>query len=151
MKRRYWVIAPYDSKKPETFQRAWSYDLAHGTIAVGWKELVDIGQLTKDEITLRYTETYPHITNKGSITRDVNTLWNFLHEISVGDAIIARKGTKKALGRGVVKGAPFYDVTAGKDRVGDPTEYYYPYLIPVEWEVSEITYPNIVFSLFRKL
>lgn len=146
--RRYWVIAPYDSKKPDIFETAWSYDLAHRTIAVGWKELVDIGRLSKDEITLRYRETYPHITNKGSITRDVNTLWNFLHEISIGDVIIARKGTKKTLGHGIVTGIPIYDVAAGKERVGNLTEDYYPYLIPVDWEISEITYPNIVFSFY---
>lgn len=33
---RYWVIAPYDSTRPEVFDKAWAYDLTNGTIALGW-------------------------------------------------------------------------------------------------------------------
>jgi hypothetical protein len=145
---RYWVIAPYDSQKPDIFESAWSYDLKHNTIAVGWKELPDAAKLDKVELEAKFKDTYKQITNKGSITRDVNTIYNYLHEISIGDIIIARKGTKKLIGHGIVKGAPYYDVAAGKERVGSLTDDYYPYLIPVEWEQREITYPNIVFSFY---
>jgi len=146
--RRYWVIAPYDSTKPNVFETAWAYDVSHKTIAVGWRELVDIGSLSREEIEKQYREKYPQTTNKGSITRDVNTLWNFLHEVSIGDVIIARKGTKKIVGYGNVTGKPYYDIAAAKERVGNSTENYYPYLISVDWTVSEIVYPNIVFSFY---
>lgn len=145
---RYWVIAPYDSQKPDIFENAWSYDLKHNTIAVGWRELPDASELDKAELESKFKETFPHVTNKGNITRDVNTIWNFLHEISIGDIILARKGTKKLIGHGIVKGTPYYSVEAGRERVGNLTENYYPYLIPVEWEQKEISYPNIVFSFY---
>jgi hypothetical protein len=145
---RYWIIAPYDSQKPDIFENAWSYDLKHNTIAVGWKELPDASKFDKNKLEEKFKETFPHVTNKGNITRDVNTIWNFLHEISIGDIILARKGTKKLIGKGIVKGTPFYDVTAGRERVGNLTENYYPYLIPVEWEQKDISYPDIVFSFY---
>jgi len=145
---RYWVIAPYDSQKTEIFENAWSYDLKHNTIAVGWRELPDASKLDKAELEAKFKEIFPQVTNKGNITRDVNTIWNFLHEISIGDYILARKGTKKLIGHGIVKGTPYYDVSAGKDRVGNLTENYYPYLIPVEWEQKDISYSDIVFSFY---
>ena len=146
---RYWVIAPYDSQKSIIFENAWSYDLKHNTIAVGWNELTDATQWTKEQLESKFKEAFPQTTNRSAITRDVNTIWKFLHEISIGDVILARRGTKKLIGLGIVKGDPYYSVLAGKERVGNLSDaYYYPYLISVEWEQKEIVYDKIVFSFY---
>lgn len=36
--KRYWVMTPYNSERPDTFDKAWEYDLKNGTIALGWQE-----------------------------------------------------------------------------------------------------------------
>jgi hypothetical protein len=133
---RYWVIAPYDSDQRETFECAWSYDLAHSTIAVGWTELGDASQLSPVELRQKYISTYPRQT-KAYVTRDCRTIWSFHHELAIGDRVIARKGTRRIVGVGEVMGAPFYDDSRGRERVGGPGIHFYSNFIPVRWEARE--------------
>lgn len=50
---RYWVISPYNPAEPEVFEKAWEYDLANGTIAVGWRKLGDISKMEKAELAIQ--------------------------------------------------------------------------------------------------
>ncbi|MCD6573165.1 MAG: DUF1016 family protein [Thermoplasmata archaeon] len=140
--RRYWVIAPYDSTKPEIFEKAWEYDLREGTIAIGWWELGDISNLSKEELISKYREVY----GKEDM-RDINAIWKFYHEISPGDIIIARRGTKRIIGKGTVKTTAFYNEEMGKERVSY-AEDFYPNFIRVEWEEKDIEFDKIVFSFY---
>jgi hypothetical protein len=36
---RYWVIAPFQSNKPELFDKTWQFDLANQVISIGWRRL----------------------------------------------------------------------------------------------------------------
>lgn len=141
---RYWVIAPYDSRQAEIFDKAWEYDLREGTIAVGWAGLGNISAMTRSELESRFEEVYD-----GRITRDINTLRRFFHEISSGDIIIARRGTKRIIGIGRVIASAFYNVEDGKERVAHLTEDYYPNFIKVQWDrTEEISFDRIVFGFY---
>ncbi|RLI75827.1 hypothetical protein DRO97_02355 [Archaeoglobales archaeon] len=140
---RYWVIAPYDSTKTQIFEKVWEYDLNNGTIAVGWSDLGDVSEMSKPELESRYKEVYGEINN-----RDINAIWKFYHEISIGDIIIARRGTKKIIGIGTVTGKPFYSEEKGKERVANLTEDFYPNFISVKWEEKEIEFDKPVFSFY---
>jgi len=144
---RYWVIAPYDSTKTQIYEKVWEYDRANGTIAIGWKELGDVSQLSRSELEAKYKATYGNIA-KGSVTRDVNALWAFYHDISPGDVVIARCGTKKVVGIGTVTGGPFYDEQKGIDRVSNLTDHAYSNFLPVKWDEQVILFDEIVFSFF---
>ena len=143
---RYWVNGIYDSTKTKIFDKAWQYDLKNGTIAVGWKELGDISQIkSKDELHRKFKEVYGNIKN---FTKDCNCIWNFYNEISLGDVIIARRGTKKIVGIGTVTGTAFYDGEKGKERVAYLTDDIYPNFINVKWEEKEIQFDKIIFSYY---
>lgn len=147
--KRYWVIAPYNSTKPKIFEKVWEYDLKNGTIALGWIELGDISELReKSELESRYRGVYGDTVSKSACTRDVNALWGFYHEISPGDVVIARRGTKKIIGIGTVTGSPFYDEKRGRERVAHSTEDFYSKFLPVKWEEREIEFDRIVFSFY---
>lgn len=142
-RKRYWVIAPADSTQAEVFDKAWEYDLMHGTIAVGWRELADASGLSRAELEARFQNVYGDL-----ISRDINAIWRFYHELSPGDVIIARRGTKKIIGIGEVAGRAFYDEARGRERVGHLTEYHYPNFVPVKWEQKLIDFDRIVFSFY---
>ena len=145
---KYWVIAPYDSTIPEIFDKVWEYDLQNKTIALGWIELEDISKLSRPELRAKYVETYGNSIAKSVVTKDTNALWAFYHEISPGDIIIARRGTKKIIGIGTVTGAPFYDSVKGRERVTNLTNNAYSNFIPVKWNEKEIAFDKIVFSFY---
>lgn len=143
---KYWVIAPYDSTKTKIFERVWEYDLKNGTIAIGWKDLGDVSQMkSKEELRQKYMEVYGDEKN---LTRDCNSIWSFYNEISLGDVIIARRGTKKIIGIGTVTRTPFYDEEKGKGRVANLTDHFYSNFINVKWEEKEIKFDKIVFSFY---
>jgi restriction system protein len=142
---KYWVIAPCDSTKPEVFDKVWGYDRRNETIAIGWHELGDVSKMSQSQLRARYKEVFG---DTRMLARDCNTLWRFHHEISPGDVVVARRGTKKVVGIGTVKGPAFYDEKRGSERVAHPTEYSYPNFIPVNWEAKEIGFDNIRFSRY---
>jgi len=137
---RCWVIAPYDSQKKPAFDRAWDFDLRNGTIAIGWRELGDVSKLSQRDLQERLSAVYGK-----NVKKDSNMIWRFYHEISPGDVVIARRGTKRIVGLGKVVGGGFYDEAMGKERVGASAEDY-PNFIKVEWESRTIDFENIVFS-----
>jgi len=143
---KYWVIAPYDSIKTKIFERVWEYDLKNGTIAIGWKDLGDVSQMkSKGELRQKYMEVYGDEKN---LTRDCNSIWSFYNEISLGDVIIARRGTKKIIGIGTVTRTPFYDEEKGKERVASLTDHFFSNFINVKWEEKAIKFDKIVFSFY---
>ena len=103
--------------------------------------------MNKEQLFEKYKETYPTTTNKGNITRDFNTIWNFIHEINIGDIVVARKGTREIIGYGTVTGPAYFDVEAGRERFGNLAQGYANF-IPVKWEEKEIQFPSIVFSFY---
>lgn len=147
---RYWVTTPYNSARPHIFNAAWQYDLENGTIALGWRELGDISDIeSKSDLEERYRELYNDEVPQAVVARDVNAIWAFREEISPGDMVIARRGTKRAIGVGTVTGRPFYDEDRGQERVAHLTDDFYSRFLPVDWgKLREIEFERIVFSFY---
>ncbi len=131
----YWIIAPYNSEDPENFENAWNYDVNNNTIAIGWKELGDISKDAWDQI---YEKVHDRYKEKGDswlkkqAKKITNAVWHFYHNIKSGDIIIARRGTKKIIGKGEVKGAPYYSTEEGKKRT-PLTDDFYSNFLKVKW------------------
>jgi predicted Mrr-cat superfamily restriction endonuclease len=90
---RYWIIAPVESKPPELFEKVWQFDLANNLISIGWEELSDVSQMSREELSAAIASIY---LDKPPGTQGLyaNMIWAFYHEISPGDFILARKGRK---------------------------------------------------------
>ena len=97
---RYWLYSPYD---------AWDKFCNTGIMTIGRDYLGDpmlyesksqMQSAMQDCGTERDTTTYKNA---------VLEVWQFIHEIKPGDIIIAKKGTKTVLGRGVVTSEFIYD------------------------------------------
>lgn len=58
MTTRYWVIAPFDSTKPEMWEKVWQFDLANNVISIGWQEIGDPSQLSESELKDVLQKTY---------------------------------------------------------------------------------------------
>lgn len=145
------VIAPYTSKKTKIFEKVWKYDVQNSTIAVGWLELGDISRFkSKDELRRSYKEVYPEEKNPSTITRDINTIWRFYHDIEPGDKIIARRGRKIILGIGTVQDPKkvYFEPEEGKERIDNLTDRYYPNIIKVNWDDKKIEFDKQVFSFY---
>ncbi len=104
---RYWVMAPVESKPPELFDKVWQYDLAHGVISIGWKQLGDISKISREALVEAVASTYP---DKPSQTKALytNMLWAFYHEMLPGDYVIARRGRKTLARVGKIVGPAIY-------------------------------------------
>jgi restriction system protein len=139
---RYWVIAPYENKDPELFEKVWQFDLANSTISIGWSELGDISKLGHEELERAVADKYPG-SPPPTKALFVNMLWRFYHEIVAGDLIIARRGIK---------------VLAAVGRVTRPAEYApgrnpaikHGNFVGVEWLPGprEKVFPVAVFPMF---
>jgi restriction system protein len=131
---RYWVIAPFESNLP-MFERVWQFDLANGVISIGWHELGDVSSLTKDELRTKYEEKFGS-TNPGTVTKTVNMLCNFFHEIKEGDIVLARKGTKKLAAVGTVKGDAYFSLTKNPDLAVESPDNFHTNFLDVQWHDS---------------
>ncbi len=85
---------------------------------------------------------------KGVITRDVNALWAFYHEIHEGDVVVARRGTKRIILIGRVIGNAYYDETKGRERLGGKADRAYANFLPVAWDSKNIDFDRQVFSFY---
>ena len=128
---RYWVIAPFENG--ELFEKVWAFDLDNRVISIGWSDLGDISSYpNKDSLRSAY-EKQRYTTNPGNITRTVNMLWNFYHEIKEGDIVLARQGTKRLAAVGEVKSKAYYDENKGSGIASNNPEYDHRNFLDVEW------------------
>ncbi len=110
---RYWVIAPYEATDLK-FDQVWQFDLENGVISVGWQELGDISEYDQEKLKSAYEKLNPNAPSR-TVTRTVNMLWNFYHEIARGDIVVARRGTKRIAAVGVVENTAYFDSTKNQD------------------------------------
>ena len=101
---RYWLYAPG--------HRACMWDdfYARSIMGLAWGKLGDLRTYASRldlERQLLQTSSGP-----GRPTNDVLALWQFANEMKPGDVIIAKRGIKEIIGRGVVTGDYVYDADA---------------------------------------
>ncbi len=145
---RYWVIAPYTATQPEIYEKIWQYNLTNQVISIGWKELENFSRYTKDELKDAIERTYTTY-NATTKTRVLNMLWNFYHEVKVGDIIIARRGRKRIAAIGTVTSAAYYSHAKNDQVIGELIDDYHSHYIGVRWHDSprDKEFDRIVFGM----
>ncbi|HZJ90255.1 MAG TPA: AAA family ATPase [Oscillospiraceae bacterium] len=91
---KYWYISPgSDGEKWDLFKEK-------GQVAIGWRALGDLRQYkTKEDMRQALQEEHK---NKKSHTNSVHACWQFVHEMQIGDIVIAKAGRSQLLGKGIV-------------------------------------------------
>ena len=129
-------------RKPGSPQRAWAISLGeggrlwnesqeHGEISIGWDYLGDLREYPdQDAISAAI------IQEEGDAVTPINgslCCWQFVHEIQIGDTVIAKVGRSRVLGMGMVEGEYQYDPNR--------SEYYH--VRRVKWQrVGSLTVPE---------
>ena len=116
----YWVIAPYSADPPDEWQRVWDFDLPNNVISIGWTELGDISSLSEEKLCAVIDRAYPDPETSAK-ARGIyyRMLWDFFHEIRLGDVVIARRGRKKIAAVGTVTRTAYHDPSKTPSAVGD--------------------------------
>ncbi|MCB9098824.1 MAG: DUF1016 family protein [Anaerolineales bacterium] len=143
---RYWVIAPFESKNPEMFDKVWQFDLVNNVISIGWGQLGDVSKMSHETLFEAVATVYP---DKPKATKSLytNMLWSFHHEINPGDVVIARKGRKILAAVGEVMKGGFY--APGKNSYLASPDNSHPNFLEVKWldQPRNKIFPNIVFPM----
>ena len=95
-----WTIAPGDGA------RLWPEFQGHGIAAIGWDDLGDFSEYDSRE------SIHAALIENGAGSNPYNSslaVWQFAHEMKVGDFLIAKKGRDVILGWGKVTGEYVYD------------------------------------------
>ncbi len=149
---RYWAIAPYHADDPDVYDSVWSFNLANGSISIGWSELGDISGLDESEIRERLCRQWPNYTS-GSATNATRMLHKFYHTIAVDDVVVARRGLKQIAGIGKVIRTGYFDADllrpAFEGFGPDYEEIVYSHHIDVEWQedMRDVEYEDRIFGL----
>jgi len=143
---RYWVIAPFQSKNSEMFDRVWQFDLANTVISIGWSQLGDVSKMSHEALIEAVASAYPERPNTTK-SLFVNMLWSFYHEINPGDIVIARRGRKILAAVGKVVKAGFY--AFGRNPYLASPDNSHPNFLEVEWldQPRNKIFANIVFPM----
>ena len=109
-----WVIAPGEGA------RLWAEFLEAGIAAIGWDGLGDLAEYESREAIHAAL-----IANGAGENPTMQSLavWEFVHQVEVGDIVLAKRGRSAILGWGTVTG----------DYVHDPERAEYRNTRPVEW------------------
>ena len=100
---RYWLCSPGAGAF------FWDEFYNQGIIAIGFDGTAD---LTKYSSKYEIRQALQEIHNdESSHVNDVHALWQFSHEMEVGDVIFAKYGNNEIIGRGTVESEYFYDET----------------------------------------
>ena len=113
------IFLSKEKQKSEHTPRVWLYHpgenacmwndcLAQNKICIAWDEMGDLAVYRDiDDLTKALQEVYHK--KDATFRNDRLALWQFVHEMQVGDIVYAKKGKNTILGRGIVKGEYVYD------------------------------------------
>ena len=99
--KSYWLYSPGEKASK------WSSCIDEGLMCIGWDAIGDLAQFHSRE-DMR-TEVKKHYPTEGSAVNDSLAVWQFSHEMKVGDIVFAKKGMYKIIGRGVVTSDYIFD------------------------------------------
>ena len=103
----YWMYSPGEGAS------YWDEVCKAKVMALGWHEIGDLNAFaTKDEIAQKLRE---ELGGESSYKNSAHALWQFAHEINVGDVIIVKKGRSDIIGRGIVESDYEYDESFSED------------------------------------
>lgn len=128
--QKVWLFAPGENAC------MWEECKSLHNMRLGWDPIEDIMEFkNRSELTNQLQIVYG---KNASFKNDSLALWQFAHEINVGDIVYAKKGINKIIGRGIVDGEYYYDENL-------PT---YRHVRSVNWtHLGEWDYPPHKFPL----
>lgn len=91
-------------------------------MAIGWPQLGDLTQYPDREAIRQALSK-----ESGGATshkNDALALWQFQHELEIGDVVYAKRGRREIVGRGVVTSTPRFEPSRGA----------HPHVVSVDWE-----------------
>ena len=97
----YWTFSPGENASK------WQLCVNEGIMCMGWDALGDLLQYTSRE-DMR-TEIKKHYPTEGNAKNDSLAVWQFSHEMKIGDVVFAKKGRDTIIGRGIVESDYFLD------------------------------------------
>jgi len=101
--KHYWIYAPGQGAKK------WEEYYSQGIMGIGWDHFGDLGNLanysTREDIRAKMTELSGE---SKSYKNDSLALWQFSHDIRIGDVIFVKKGMYEIIGRGIVESDYLY-------------------------------------------
>lgn len=101
-KHRTWLYAPGENASK------WDVCLSQNIMCIGWDEMGDLSEYSsRKEITTKLQEMYGK--PEASFKNDSLALWEFAHEMQIGDMVVVKKGQNQIIGRGIVKGDYVFD------------------------------------------
>jgi hypothetical protein len=142
---RYWVVAPYLAELPDDWEKVWHFDLQIGVISIGWGILEDASKYDKKRLRTKIGRTLTG-ESPGNMTRILNMVWNFYHEIKPGDIVISRRGRKIIAAVGTVTKTAYYDP---KKSTRVQAQYQFPNFIGVRWHDTprDKEFDHLVFGM----
>ena len=129
---------------PEGFEKTWDFCINNSVIAIGWHQVGDLTGLTRAEIKRVYEQVFPGERTKGYLN-----LQRFWLDIHPGDRVVARCGTKVAVGFGTVLDEPYYNKQQGEDWASGLPINPHPSFLSIRWDsLDEYRFPFALFPRF---
>ena len=97
----YWTFSPGEKASK------WQLCINDGIMCIGWDELGDLRKYKSRE-EMRY-EVKKLRFKDGSAVNDSLAVWQFSHEMKLGDIVFAKKGKTQIIGRGIVESDYVFD------------------------------------------
>lgn len=118
--KSYWKIAPGERA------RLWEHSKKENTISIGWSMITqnlgdrlldykDYDEFKKDVDSLydenkdKNPERFENLNTPAKRASVANQIWVFINDVKIGDIAVANKGTKKIIGKGIIKSEPWID------------------------------------------
>ncbi len=97
----YWTFSPGEKASK------WQLCVDEGIMCIGWDALGDLSQYSsREDMRAEVKKQYP---TDGSAINDSLAVWQFSHEIKLGDIVFAKKGKTQIIGRGIVESDYMFD------------------------------------------
>lgn len=99
-KKKVWLFAPGENAC------MWDECRLSETMRLGWdiENLLEFG--TREDLAKKLQNEYG---NQSSYRNDSLALWQFAHDINIGDIVYVKKGTNEIIGRGIVESEYYFD------------------------------------------
>ena len=99
---RYWIYAPGEGAS------MWQLCQDEGIMVLGWGKIGDYRQYESHEQLISDMQDIYNKHDKNFMHSSL-AVWQFLHDMKIGDVIFVKQGLGKIIGRGVVQGDYEYD------------------------------------------
>ena len=120
----YWLLAPGEGAS------LWNDWFKEGIGGIGWNKMGNLANYASKESMVEYL---PKVLKDAGPVKVARMLWEFAHEMKIGDVVFAKRGVNKVCGWGIVNGNYQYDESRNP----------FHHLRKIDWKTStEITKPT---------